>query len=108
MWVKMGVRKMVSADDVPATTSHWGGQMYNSTFTSPSNGAWNPSVPVGHAAVLDNPFSLCQESWEMDTENELDQTGGDLIKRLGWTFPEGNQAVANTPVSYWAITTNAK
>lgn len=44
----------------------------------------------------------------MDTENELDQTGGDLIKRLGWTFPEGNQAVANTPVSYWAITTNAK
>jgi hypothetical protein len=103
MWVKMGVRKMVSADDMPAPTSHRGEQIYNSTFTSPLNGAWNPSIPVGRAAVLDSQFSLCQESWDMEADNELDQTGGDLIKRLGWNFPDGNQAVTNTPVSYWSI-----
>jgi hypothetical protein len=96
MWVKMGVRKMISADDTPAPTSNRGGQNYNSTFTSPSNGAWNPSIPVGQAVVLDNQFSHCQESWDMATDNELDQTGGDLIMRLGWDFLEGNQALTNT------------
>jgi hypothetical protein len=107
MWVKMGVRKMVSADDMPAPTSHRGRQNYNSVFASQSNDAWSPSSPIGRASVLDSQFSLCEDSWDIATDDAFNQTGGDLIKRLGWKFPEGNQAVTNTPVSYWAIKTTA-
>jgi hypothetical protein len=61
--------------------------------------------PVGQAAILDNQFSLCQESWDMATDNELDQTGGDLTKRSGWDWLGDDQALPNTPVSYCSIKT---
>jgi hypothetical protein len=104
-WVKMGVCTMVSFDDMTEQASNRVKQNYNSTCTSPSNGACHPSVPVRRVAVLDNQFSFCQESWDMARDNELDQTGGDLMKWIGWDWMKGDQALPNTPVSYWSIQT---
>jgi hypothetical protein len=84
IWVKVGVRKLVSLDDMTEQVGNRVGQNYNSTFTSPSIGTWNPYVPVRRVAVLDNQFSFCHKLWDMARDNELDQTGGDLIKQIGW------------------------
>jgi hypothetical protein len=106
IWVRIGVRKLVLLDDMTEQAGNRVGQNYNSTFTSPSIVTWNPYVPVRRGvAVLDNQFSFCHELWDMARDNELDQTGGDLIKQIGWDWLEGGQALPNTPVSYWSIQT---
>jgi hypothetical protein len=117
MWVKVGVRKLVSIDGVTRLSSteqelNIVGQNCNPAVNSPSTGAWHHSSPKNTAAAA-APFlstineaahSPMQASWDTEHDNELDQSENDLLNELGWDLPRGNTHVTpSTPVSYGVI-----
>ena len=117
MWVKVGVRKLVSIDGVTTLSMteqelNIVGQNYNPVVNSLSTGAWHHSSPNNTAAsaapflstINDAVHSPLQASWGTEQDNELDQSGNDLLNELGWDLPRGNTHVTpSTPVSQGAI-----
>ncbi len=73
------------------------GQQYNTA--SPPPGAWHETGPVGTVAILDNSLTASKQSWDVAEDNELDQTGGNLLQTIGWDWMERHQAAPNTQVS---------
>jgi hypothetical protein len=97
LWVKLGIRRLVSCDDMPEHMGTKVGQQYNTA--SPPPGAWHETGPVGTVAILDNSLTASKQSWDVAEDNELDQTGGDLLQTIGWDWMERHQAAPNTQVS---------
>jgi hypothetical protein len=97
LWVKLGIRRLVSSDDMPGQMGTTVGQHYNTA--SPPPGAWHATGPVGSVAILDNSLTASKQSWDVAEDTELDQTGGDLLHSIGWDWMERHHAAPNTPVS---------
>jgi hypothetical protein len=107
LWVKQGIRKLVSCDDMPEQMGTKVGPQYNTA--SPPPGAWPATGPGGSVAILEHSFTSGKQSWDVAEDNELDQTGGDLLQTIGWDWMERNQAAPNTQVSDGGFeTTNQK
>ncbi len=106
MWVKVGVRKLVSMDGVTVSmTEHERNivtQNYSSTVTRPSTGAGHHET----VAVYRNNESVhtpSPASWDMERETELNQTGRGLLDDIGWDWYPSNGRAPDTPVRNWWI-----
>ena len=99
MWVKVGIRKLVSSDGKTTTmTKHESSivrQHGNISFPSQISGAWNKSLQVSSAA-LQEPFVLPSiqntvhtkfpASAAMEQDDAYDsEMGSDLLEELGWS-----------------------
>ena len=106
LWVKVGIRQLVSVD---GPGSKMVGQRCSSTFTPPLTGAWHQSVPIQVAPLENRFFSNIEASvntpspalWNSDFEFDLEQSGSDLLRDIGWSSIEGNPVPPDTPVRYW-------
>ena len=103
MWVKLGIRKLVSSDGKTATiTEHESCivRPHFNTITYSSNilGASNETVPINEEA-LQNPFVQFPASGAMEVDDLLDQSGIELLNAIEWD-PDGEiQVPPKTTVS---------
>jgi hypothetical protein len=107
MWVKVGVRKLVSTDGATANMTEEESKIVKenncSTFKSPSTGARqqpaldNPSLSNIH----ESEHAPSQALWNLDDDDELNQSGSELLNEIGWGWIPANQKATNTTVSNW-------
>jgi hypothetical protein len=116
MWVKVGIHKLVSIDGMTTLSMteqelNIVGQNCNPVVRGLSTSAWHHSYPVSTAALA-TPFvatinesvhSPLQASWDTEQDNELDQSGHELLNELGWDLLRGTHITPSTPVSNGAI-----
>jgi hypothetical protein len=116
MWVKVGVRKLVSIDGVTTLSRteqalNLGEQNCHPVVNDPSTSAWHHSSPMSTATLAatfvatinESVHSPLQASWNTEQDNELNQSGHELLNELGWDLPRGTHITPSTPVSNGVI-----
>ena len=105
VWVKVGIRKLVSLDGITNTMTEYESAIVNqdsatAATMSPGPGH-HPAVGVVYTSnKLINLLPL-SVSGDDACDTELNQSGSDLLDDIGWGFSGHNEEATNTPVSQW-------